>query len=229
MSRYAIGDIHGGAGTLGALLEQLQLQPSDRLFLLGDYIDRGPDSKGVLDTILQLLHSGHDVRPVRGNHDDMLLQSVTGYRDNYAWHWLREWGGVTLQSFGVKSPEELPAPYVQLLEQMPYLRVEDDFVLVHAGLDMDAADPLTGSSPLAMTWGETRGIDAARLGGRRLVTGHHPVPLPLIRMSLQSSHIYLDNGAFTGMQPEYGNLVALNLDTRELTLQPWLDGPVTQY
>jgi serine/threonine protein phosphatase 1 len=202
MSRYAIGDIHGGAKTLRALLEQLQLQPADRLFLLGDYIDRGPDSKGVLDIILQLLDSGHDVRPVRGNHDDMLLQTVTGFHDNYAWH------------------------YLQLLEQMPYLRVEDDFVLVHAGLDMEADDPLTGSSPLAMTWGETRGIDAARLGGRRLVTGHHPVPLPLIRMSLQSSHIYLDNGAFTGMQPEYGHLVALNLDTMSLTLQPWLDGPV---
>jgi serine/threonine protein phosphatase 1 len=226
MSRYAIGDIHGGAKTLRAMLAQLQLQPADRLFLLGDYIDRGPDSKGVLDTILQLLDAGHDVRPVRGNHDDMLLQTVTGFRDNFAWHWQREWGEVTLQSFGVKSPEELPPRYLQLLEQMPYLQVEDDFVLVHAGLDMEAADPLTGSSALAMTWGETRGIDAARLCGRRLITGHHPVPLPLIRMSLQSSHIYLDNGAFTGMQPEYGHLVALNLDTRELTLQPWLDGPV---
>lgn len=229
MRRYAIGDIHGGARTFRALLERLQLQPDDRVFLLGDYIDRGPDSKGVLDTIFELLASGHNVLPIRGNHDDMLLQTVNGYHDDYAWHWMKSWGEVTLQSFGVQNPEELPARYLHLLEQMPYLRLEDDFVLVHAGLDMTAADPLTGSSPLAMTWGETRAIDASRLGGRRLVTGHHPFPLPVIVDSLQSSHIYLDNGAFTGLQPEYGNLAALDLDIMQLTIQPWLDGPVVVY
>jgi serine/threonine protein phosphatase 1 len=226
MSRYAIGDIHGGARTFRALLERLRLQPGDRLFLLGDYIDRGPDSKGVLDTILQLLASGHDLRPVRGNHDDMLLQTVSGYHDDYAWSWMKGWGEATLKSFGVTNPEELPDRYLELLRQMPYLRLEDDFVLVHAGLDMAVNDPITESSPLAMTWGEAGGIDAARLGGRRLVTGHHPWPLSLIELSLQSDHLMLDNGAFTGNLPEYGNLVALNLDTMVLTLQPWLDGPV---
>jgi len=223
MNRYAIGDIHGGAKTFRALLERLQLQSGDRLYLLGDYIDRGPDSKGVLDTILQLLQAGHDLRPVRGNHDDMLLQTVNGYHDDLSWHWMKGWGVETLQSFGITNPEELPACYLTLLEQMPYLRLEDDFVFVHAGLDMTVRNPLAESSPLTMAWGAVGQVDTARLGGRRLVTGHTISSLTQIELSLSSSHILLDNGAFTGRQPEYGHLAALNLDTMIITLQPWID------
>ena len=57
MTRYAIGDIHGGSKTFRALLDTLNLKHNDRLYLLGDYVDRGNDSKGVLDLILQLQNS----------------------------------------------------------------------------------------------------------------------------------------------------------------------------
>ena len=133
-------------------------------------------------------------------------------------------GGETLKSFGLTNPEELPERYLLLLEQMPYLWMDNDFVFVHAGLDMTTDDPLTESSPLYMTWGETGHVDTARLGGRKLVTGHNPCRLPEIEISLKSSHIMLDNGAFFS-QPRYGNLVALNLESMTITLQPWLDGP----
>jgi len=223
MNRYAFGDIHGGAQTLQALLERLCLQSDDRLYLLGDYIDRGPNSKGVLDIILELMESGFDLRPVRGNHEDMLLQTVNGFHDEYSWHWMNGWGTATLQSFGLKNPEEIPVRYLALLQQMPYLRVENDFVFVHAGLDMRTEYPLRDSSPLAMAWGTVDQVDISRLGGRRMVTGHIVSRLAAIELSLSSSHIFLDNGAFTSMQPEYGNLVALNLDSRKITLQPWID------
>jgi serine/threonine protein phosphatase 1 len=224
MTRYAVGDIHGGAKTFSALLERLTLQHGDRLYLLGDYIDRGPDSRGVLDIILQLQESGYDVRPVRGNHDDMLLQTVNGYHDDYSWCWMKGWGTETLKSFGVTNPEELPDRYLQLLEQMPYVWVEKELVFVHAGLNMDTADPLKDSSPLSMTWEGTEYVDSEKLGGRKLVTGHNARPLPEIEMSLKSNHIMLDNGAFNYTQPGYGNLVALNLETMKMILQPWLDG-----
>ena len=223
MTRYAIGDIHGGAQTLQALLQRLQLKHDDKLYLLGDYIDRGPDSRGVLETILQLLKSGYDVRPVRGNHDDMLLQTVNGYHDDYAWYWMKGWGTETLKSFGVTNPEEIPVRYLNLLEQMPYLRVDNDFVFVHSGLNLATDDPLHESTPQEMTWGETGTVDTARLGGRKLVTGHHPLPLPAVENSLKSNHITIDNGAFSYLLPGYGNLVALNLESMEITLQPWLD------
>lgn len=219
MTRYAIGDIHGGGKTFRSLLERIDLRSGDRLYLLGDYIDRGPDSKGVLDTILHLMDEGCDVRPVLGNHEDMLLQAVTGHDD----YWMEGWGRETLKSFGVAAPEAIPPSYLTLLGQMPYLYTDEQFVFVHAGLDMMADDPLTGSSLVTMMWGSASPFGRDRLQGRTLVTGHKIIPLPLIEASLLTSHIQLDNGACTNMQPYLGNLIALNLDAMKLIVQPWCD------
>jgi len=223
MTRYAIGDIHGGAKTLWALLYMINLQREDQVYLLGDYVDRGPDSKGVLDIILKLMETGYDVRPVRGNHDDMLLNCATGKHDQFSVYWVKGWGEEALKSFGVERPGDVPPCYLSLIESMPYIRYDDQFVFVHAGLDMTTADPIRESSPMAMTWGEPTDFDIARLGERRLVTGHSIRPLPLIEISLAGNHIMLDNGAFTNQQPDLGNLVALDLDSMTLTLQPWVD------
>ncbi|MBW4054852.1 MAG: serine/threonine protein phosphatase [Proteobacteria bacterium] len=219
MTRYAIGDIHGGSKTFQALLGRLNLKPGDRLHLLGDYIDRGPDSRGVLDTMMRLMAVGYDVCPVRGNHEDMLLQSVSGTND----YWMEGWGIETLKSFGATSLDELPDVYLNLLDQMPYIRSDENFVFVHAGLDMTVADPPTESTPFAMVWGENSPFGRDRLEGRTLVTGHKIRPLPLIEASLLTNNFQLDNGAFTAMQPNFGNLVAVNLDTMELYIQRWCD------
>lgn len=81
--RYVIGDIHGGSLTFRALLETLHLRHQDQLYLLGDYVDRCNNSKGVLDTILQLKNAGYDLRLVRGNHDDMMLRTFSGSESGY--------------------------------------------------------------------------------------------------------------------------------------------------
>ncbi|MEI6208859.1 MAG: metallophosphoesterase [Desulfuromonadales bacterium] len=81
-NRFAIGDIHGGVKTFRALLGRLYLNHCDHLITLGDYVDRGPDSKGVLDTIMGLKDAGYHVTALRGNHDDMMLKSVTDPNDN---------------------------------------------------------------------------------------------------------------------------------------------------
>lgn len=223
--RYVIGDIHGGSCTFNALLDQLNIQPDDRIYLLGDYIDRGPDSKGVLDSIMRLMEDGYDVRPILGNHDDMLLSTLKGATGGLADAWLSqdEWGGVTLISFGVGAVQAIPRKYVDLLAAMPCVELDDDFVFVHAGLNMDLPDPIAGTSSNCMLWGDSQRVDISRLGGRRLVTGHAIATLAQIRASLQGSRIYLDNGAYKNSPPEYGNLLALNLDSIELTCQPWLD------
>lgn len=222
--RYAIGDIHGGSKTFRALLNGLNLKQSDRLFLLGDYVDRGNDSKGVLDTIWELLNSGYDVRPIRGNHDDMFLRNLTGDHNMYSALWYEGWGPTTLASFGTEKAEDIPAKYLTLLDAMPFVQVEDDFVLVHAALDMTQEDPISQTNELGMMWGEIQTVKSAKIGGRTLVTGHNIRPLPLIEVSMLTNRIYLDNGAFTGALPDLGNLVALNMDTMELYFQPWLDG-----
>lgn len=73
---FAIADIHGCYSTFCALLDQIMLTREDELYLLGDYIDRGPDSKKVVDLIIQLQADGFAVKPIMGNHEQMLLDSI---------------------------------------------------------------------------------------------------------------------------------------------------------
>lgn len=222
--RFVVGDIHGGCKTFQALLKQINMKHGDTLYLLGDYVDRGSDSKGVLDTILQLLSDGFDVRPVRGNHDDMMLRTLTGEHDEYSGFWLESWGNVVLKSFGVDNILDVPARYTTFLNELPFSRCDDQFVFVHAGLDMSRKDPIHQSGYEYTLWRRTGYVDLAKLGGRRLITGHTIHNLEQIRSSLTTIHIRLDNGAFTNLQPRHGNLLALNLEAMELLIQPWLDG-----
>ena len=224
MNRYVIGDIHGGAQTFRALLGRIGLRRGDRLHLLGDLIDRGPDSRGVLDTILTLRETGFTIRPIRGNHEDMLLRTVSGDHDTWSPYWMEAFGKHMLRSFGIGEVGELPERYVNLLISLPLLALEDDYVIVHAGLAFNAPDPLHDSHPHTMLWQESGIPDRNRLGNRIAVTGHKYRPLRDIEASLLTDRIFLDNGAFTGMLPELGNLVALDLDRKKLVVQPWLDG-----
>ena len=220
---YVIADIHGGSRTFKTLLERIQLRHDDRLYLLGDYVDRGPDSKGVLDTISRLIVSGYDVRALRGNHDDMLLRMISHDNDELSTPYRVEWGWHTLKSFGVGEPGEICSSYVNLLESLPYLIVEDDYVFVHAGLNMMTVDPLKDTDRLDMLWKRSYDVDRQKIGGRKLVTGHVIDSLDQIRESINGDTIRLDNGAFTNELPDRGNLVALNLTRRELIIQPWCD------
>ena len=224
MARYAIGDIHGGSKTLRALLARLALRHSDRLYLLGDYVDRGNDSKGVLDIILDLHSTGFDIRPIRGNHDDMFLRYMTGLHDLHSAYWYTAWGENTLASFRTGLFLDVPERYLTLIGSMPAMRLEHDYVLVHAALDMSLDDPISETPEKFMMWGEIDHVDSARIGGRTLVSGHRIKPLQTIIDSLATNRIFLDNGACTNRRNDIGNLIALDLDTRELHLQPWLDG-----
>ncbi|MFZ4858180.1 MAG: metallophosphoesterase [Desulfuromonadaceae bacterium] len=242
MTRFAITDIHGGNLTFQALLRKIDFRRQDSLFLLGDYVDRGPDSMGVLETICCLKEAGYDVRPIRGNHDEMLLRTIMNDHDEYSEEYFDVWGRDTLESINVDvsgrplSKYELfqandpqvqmlfPARYLDLLESMPYILIEPDFVFVHAGLNMSFHDPVNDSDPIEMLWCASGNEDKRKLGGRQLVVGHIITNLNTIRKSVNSDCICLDNGAFTQAHPEKGNLVALNLDTKELIIQPWCDG-----
>ena len=236
--RYAIADIHGGSRTFAALLDKIALRHCDQLYLLGDYVDRGPDSLGVLEAICRLKDAGYDIKPIRGNHDDMLLRTLRGDHDWFSTHYFDEWGKLAFhQLWGsiseaelqklVKSADEniFPPNYLNLLQSMPYLIVEDDYIFVHAGLNMSTPDPVTDTDYSDMIWLRCRNVDRSKIGGRQLVTGHIAQTLHLIRRSLETGCIRLDNGAYINDEPGMGNLVALNLDTKRLTIQHWCDAP----
>ena len=107
MSRiFAIGDVHGCNATLHKLVtEKIQPGKSDHLCFIGDYIDRGPDSKGVVDYILQLEGEGFNIHTLRGNHEQIMLDSVNSEDDFELW---RVNGGVqTMRSYGISSFNEM--------------------------------------------------------------------------------------------------------------------------
>src|SRR5262249_60777197 len=100
---FAIGDIHGCPGELGALLDGLGLRPGDTVCFVGDYIDRGRDSKGVIDLLLAARRR-EDVRWgfLRGNHEDMCL-SFLGRSGNWGESWMGNGGVAAVRSYGVDA------------------------------------------------------------------------------------------------------------------------------
>ena len=117
MSRkILIGDIHGCLATFKALLEQINIhRETDKLFLPGDYVDRGPDSKGVIDEIISLQQTGYAVLPIRGNHEQMLIadhhaETVKG------WHDMAD--EELKKSFGIENLSQLPTTHLSPIEQL---------------------------------------------------------------------------------------------------------------
>lgn len=130
---YAISDIHGGNQQLIVLLPALNIQSDDTLIFLGDVIDRGVNSKGVLDTIIHYQTLCHVIL-IKGNHEEMMLGAV--HEREYLKYWLKFGGIETLQSFGVTADlqdlKQIPFSYFKLLKSaIPYYETQD-FIFTHA-------------------------------------------------------------------------------------------------
>jgi len=218
--RFAIPDIHGCAHTFAALLhEVLRIETSDTVYLLGDYTDRGPRSKEVIDHIFELQSRGFSVYPIRGNHDDMLLRAC-GNRDFFR-IWMLNGGGATLASFGVDDPCELPISYRRFFEALPFYLELEDFILVHAGLNFLADDPFSDKE--AMLWSRPQEVRNDVIGQKKVITGHTPVSREAIKKSISSGLIPLDNGCVYATEKQFGTLCALDLDTLSLYFQNNID------
>ncbi len=215
-----IGDIHGCAATLRRLVnDRLRPLPADRIYLLGDLIDRGPDSKGVLDFIFELRESGLTIGSIRGNHEEMCLQAVDDHY--YLGLWCANGGLATLTSFQSDGPGDIPPRYRDFMGSLPHYILLDDFVIVHAGLNFDTPHPLEDTE--SMLWTRSDFVDSRFIGGRRLICGHTPVTRNRLEASLAGSKIMLDNGCIFTDQPGMGNLAALEVESMTLFLQPNVD------
>lgn len=216
--RFVITDIHGCAATFKTLLDQLDLQHDDTLYLLGDYIDRGPNSKGVLDIIMQLSASGFNVQALMGNHESMLLKSLSCFEAKC--RWLTNGGNFTLKSFNVKQPGDIPQEYLDFIAALQKVIVIDDYVLAHAGLHFGVPDPVKDTPDFFLFWERDNKVVPELIGGRTLVVGHTRKDLHQIRQSLETYCITLDNGCFDMRNTGFGSLIALDLDKREILIQP---------
>ncbi|CAN5158879.1 metallophosphoesterase family protein [soil metagenome] len=215
--RWAISDVHGCAKTFKQLLDRLELQPDDYLYLLGDYINKGPRSKKVLKTIIKLKEDGHKIRCLMGNHEDLLLRAL---EDPLLIPMFNQHGGKeTLKSFKVKSINDIPTEYINFFHSLEYYIELEDFVLVHSTLNFLDKNPFTDRH--AMLWTKGNRIIPAKIQYRRIIHGHTPTKLNVIKNGLKKPKNYalcIDAGCVYNGE-ELGNLVALNLDTFELLVQ----------
>jgi serine/threonine protein phosphatase 1 len=126
----AIGDIHGHAHALAALIGQIDLQPNDTLITLGDHIDRGPNSKEVLDQLLELEIRCHLI-PLMGNHEEMMLGAREGL-DNFNF-WMKFGGDMALDSYGNgRSVNLIPREHWAFLNRLVRYYETDQHFFVHA-------------------------------------------------------------------------------------------------
>lgn len=218
--RFVIPDIHGCAKTFRRLLEEvIMLNPWDHLYLLGDYVDRGPRCRELLDMILTLRRKGFSLHLLRGNHEEMLLNSDNSLEDFQLW--VENGGRQTLDSFGVRSASAIPSQYIDLLAQLPYYEVLDNFILVHACLNFGIPDPFADRE--SMLWRRNCEINRGFLGNRKMINGHLPVPRQVLLESLNSPRITLDNGCVYKGQAGFGSLAALELDSMTVSFQENID------
>ena len=195
MLSFAIGDVHGCIVKLLDLLGQCRRYADGRpakFIFLGDYIDRGPDSRGVVQAIMNLQQDGPEqVIALCGNHEDLLHR--THSHDGLA-HWLNNGGDATLRSYAITSPKDMLTEHRDWLQTLPTFHDDGQRFFVHAGIRPGI--PLYQQSRSDLLWIREPFLSSATDHGRLIVHGH--TPLRDGKPGIRSNRINLDTGAVFG-------------------------------
>jgi serine/threonine protein phosphatase 1 len=166
----AIGDIHGCANALRKVVELIEPQPTDTLIPLGDAVDRGPDSRQVIDELLQLRDKCQLV-PLLGNHEEMMLTYLDGKLQ--ADNWLQFGGAATLKSYGNSKGKggAIPDEHVDFIRSWgDYFETISHF-FAHACYEPDR--PLNQQHWQTMRWQSLKlGVPEPHVSGKTAVVGH---------------------------------------------------------
>ena len=136
---FAIGDIHGCPDELGAILKAISPRESDTVVFVGDYVDRGPSARDVIDLADELKKTGAECVYLKGNHEDMML-SFLGLPGHYGESFLFNGGVATLESYGVgedkllEAVEHLPGRHLEFLSGLATSYLRPPYLFVHAGI-----------------------------------------------------------------------------------------------
>ncbi|HVO02357.1 MAG TPA: metallophosphoesterase family protein [Candidatus Cybelea sp.] len=182
---YAIGDIHGRFDLLKKALATIERETTAAtVVFLGDYIDRGPDSKPVVETLMRgPTRPGDRWICLKGNHEAMACDAAAG-RDRFLW--LDNGGDATLRSFGGALPPAVLAWFAAL----PVTFETEHHLFVHAGIFPGV--PIDQQSDDTMLWIRDRFLDDNRLHEKHIVHGH----TPSYEVELRPNRTNLDTMAF---------------------------------
>jgi serine/threonine protein phosphatase 1 len=218
MRTIAVSDIHGHNRTFNNLLHKIGFTKNDRLVIIGDAIDRGPDSKGVLDSIIALKEQGYTVAHVMGNHERMMLDVYDDPGRRYLWS--MNGSAKTLASFGVSREEDIPEKYIAYLLSLDIKYVTNEAIFVHAGLNTFNDDIFMDEHFMLWNryeWYST--IDQTKLNGKVIIHGHTPTPRYKIEQLLKKLDtnrvMCIDNGCYLN-RDGYHHLCALDITNRVL-------------
>ena len=234
---WVIGDTHGHIKTLTFLLEKLDLDMNDRVIFLGDMIDRGPGSKSIFDLVKEYQKNGHDFVCIRGNHDDLMLQSYHEEmtrgkgllrfmkKDHVKRRWFDMGGDSTMKSFGATRMADIDPIYIDFIESMYHFVEDEQYFYVHAGFDFEDAAPF--EQPQPMLWIRDFKVDLEKTQGKKVVHGHTPLDLEFIRDVIDRpkmhNFIALDNGVMIRDVIGKGHLLAFETNSKELVVQTCKD------
>jgi len=209
----AIGDIHGCFKTFAKLLlEVLHIHHTDQVYCLGDLVDRGPDSKSVIDFIVSLRKTGYSIHTLRGNHEQLMLNALDNDQSND--HWLVNGGAETLSSFGINHIAQLPESYLRFLKDTRHYIQTEECIFVHAGLNLLLDNPFADTE--TMLWDRKFQYDALKLGNRPIVHGHTPRRREYISGQPVAGSINIDGGC---VYPVFNHLVALDVGNQQYYFQ----------
>jgi serine/threonine protein phosphatase 1 len=207
---YAIGDMHGRLDLLTRLrtviVEDAKWHPIDRkvVVYLGDYVDRGPESRGIVDLLIDKPLPGFESVLIKGNHEASLLYFLTNPEESTGW--LSYGGDSTLYSYGVRPPdpakpeemlaardafaEALPPEHLAFYRGLKYQHVEGDYAFVHAGVREGVA--IEDQKPEDLMWIRNEFLWSDADFGKVVVHGHSITEAPEIR----TNRIGIDTGAY---------------------------------
>lgn len=166
---FVFGDIHGCLHALQTLWNRLQ-PTTEEIIFLGDYIDRGSNSRGVIEKLIQIKKNYNSVF-LMGNHEEMMLECKFG--SDYWSNWTRYGGDTTLLSYGIEQSEQnlssIPSLHWEFLEQLlPYYETQQN-IFTHACLNM--TKPLDQQDAEELRWWPHLS-DQLHVSGKRAIFGH---------------------------------------------------------
>lgn len=203
----AIGDVHGCLKALESLLAQLNPSRADQIVFLGDYIDRGPESAGVIEFLLDFSSQFPESVFLRGNHEQMFLDYLSGQSQDT---FLFNGGQQTLISYQQRQMWPLPSSHRDFIESLPYFFETKHFIFVHAGLRPGLS--LSQQAPLDLVWIRREFLCSGNDWGKTVVFGHTPFDEPFF----DDAKIGLDTGCVYGRA-----LTACNVVTKQIWQVPF--------